>query len=401
MFNRNPAVSDSPLDSPDDPAEYVKQTKAKIEACIVAAVEHGAEVLVVPDIGCGVFLNDPTVMGGCFGALLKKYDGDLRQVVLTADRPEFIDAVKRAYIGEDPREPCKYGADCRDIGDPTHAARKVHPTSPSNAVDVFDALIALVANPEKVQKPMCRYGKFCRTKTVDHLARYEHPESDPPSHSASSYSHRSAGPSHASGVSRNMHGSSVTAEKKVGEAGTRIGATSHPDAGSVAAGIQVCGDCSTATAAAAADGSKPREARPICKYGEGCYSTNAKHLADFAHPWKEGETAQEAKLRKIMQRAHEMLTMAKDGHWINVFAEIKKTPDIVNIRPETRRFGVLHYACYQVRHNEVERLVNEFNADVNLRTQDGHTPLEVLEERIRDGQPPTSPAERSKEPGSQ
>ena len=33
-FNRNPRVRDSPLDSPERPAEYLKQTRQKLEAQI-------------------------------------------------------------------------------------------------------------------------------------------------------------------------------------------------------------------------------------------------------------------------------------------------------------------------------------------------------------------------------
>jgi len=33
-----------------------------------------AEVLVVPDVGCGVFGNDPLVIGGCMGAKMNQQD---------------------------------------------------------------------------------------------------------------------------------------------------------------------------------------------------------------------------------------------------------------------------------------------------------------------------------------
>lgn len=33
-----------------------------------------AEVIVVPDVGCGVFGNDPLVIGGCMGAKMNQQD---------------------------------------------------------------------------------------------------------------------------------------------------------------------------------------------------------------------------------------------------------------------------------------------------------------------------------------
>ena len=39
MFNRNHRVRDSPLDSPEQPEEYLHQTRGKLEAAILAAVQ--------------------------------------------------------------------------------------------------------------------------------------------------------------------------------------------------------------------------------------------------------------------------------------------------------------------------------------------------------------------------
>ena len=36
-----------------------------------------AEVIVVPDVGCGVFGNDPFVIGGCLGSVLRRHRSSL------------------------------------------------------------------------------------------------------------------------------------------------------------------------------------------------------------------------------------------------------------------------------------------------------------------------------------
>eukprot|EP00913_Durusdinium_trenchii_P001799 g1666.t1 len=96
---------DHPLDSPEQPAEYLHQTRGKLEAAILAAVQVlQAEVIVVADVGCGVFGNDPFVIGGCLGSVLRRFASLLsgvKQVIITGRRGDFGDACERAMKGEE------------------------------------------------------------------------------------------------------------------------------------------------------------------------------------------------------------------------------------------------------------------------------------------------------------
>jgi len=94
MFNMNPRVSDSPLDAPADFAEYCQQVRQKFQGMLVAAKELNASVLVVPDVGCGVFENDPEVVGSLLGESIREFSGDIE--VVTTGKPAFHDAAKLA-----------------------------------------------------------------------------------------------------------------------------------------------------------------------------------------------------------------------------------------------------------------------------------------------------------------
>merc|ERR1719188_1876956 len=91
----NPRVSDSPLDAPTDLNTYQLRVREKWRAVLAAAAQLGAEVLVCPDLGCGVFENDPTVVGALLGEALREFDGSFKELVLTGRR-SFADAAMRA-----------------------------------------------------------------------------------------------------------------------------------------------------------------------------------------------------------------------------------------------------------------------------------------------------------------
>jgi len=103
MFNMNPRVSDSPLDAPRDFKAYCLQVKQKFRAVVTGAVHLGAEVLVCPDVGCGVFGNDPQILGTMLGEVLREAPPPntqpLAEVLLTG-QVAFAEAVKKAAAGE-------------------------------------------------------------------------------------------------------------------------------------------------------------------------------------------------------------------------------------------------------------------------------------------------------------
>jgi len=98
MFNMNPRVSDSPLDAPDEFKDYCAQVKLKFQTVVAAAVRMGAEVLICPDVGCGVFMNDPVVIGTLFGETLHELQGYIPEIIVTG-KVSFFEAAKRAADG--------------------------------------------------------------------------------------------------------------------------------------------------------------------------------------------------------------------------------------------------------------------------------------------------------------
>eukprot|EP00397_Hematodinium_sp_SG-2012_P004161 GEMP01004172.1.p1 GENE.GEMP01004172.1~~GEMP01004172.1.p1 ORF type:complete len:1001 (+),score=168.41 GEMP01004172.1:36-3038(+) len=81
-FNRNPKIADSPEDAPKDKEEYVSKLTDKWRSAVVGAIKLDSEVLVIPDVGCGVFKNDPVITGDCLGVILHEFDGYFREVIL-------------------------------------------------------------------------------------------------------------------------------------------------------------------------------------------------------------------------------------------------------------------------------------------------------------------------------
>lgn len=98
MFNMNPRVSDSPLDAPRDFKTYCQQAKLKFRSVAMGALEMGAEVLICPDVGCGVFGNDPEVLGTMLGQVLREPALVNLEVLLTG-QVAFAEAVKKAAAG--------------------------------------------------------------------------------------------------------------------------------------------------------------------------------------------------------------------------------------------------------------------------------------------------------------
>ena len=70
MYNRNPKMKDCPVDAPSDAKAYQDGIKRRLRAVVLGAAETGAELLVCPDIGCGVYGNHPGVVGAQLGLVL-------------------------------------------------------------------------------------------------------------------------------------------------------------------------------------------------------------------------------------------------------------------------------------------------------------------------------------------
>lgn len=102
MFNMNSRVADSPLDAPLEFVEYCGQVKDKFKAALGCMQKLKATVLVCPDVGCGVFENDPEVMGCLLGEAVLDYPGDME--IIATGKPAFFEALRRT-VDADPKLP--------------------------------------------------------------------------------------------------------------------------------------------------------------------------------------------------------------------------------------------------------------------------------------------------------
>lgn len=75
--------------------EYEALVTKKFHAAIRAAIELGIQTLVVPDCGCGVFMNDPAQVGALLGRVLGCFDGFLERVLIVG-HARFFAAVEDA-----------------------------------------------------------------------------------------------------------------------------------------------------------------------------------------------------------------------------------------------------------------------------------------------------------------
>lgn len=94
MYNKNPRVRDSAVDAPADEAEYAQGVARKFEAMAHGAVLAGANALVLPDVGCGVFGNEAAVVGAIAGRALRDFIGYFKCIAFTGNQ-QFHNAAMR------------------------------------------------------------------------------------------------------------------------------------------------------------------------------------------------------------------------------------------------------------------------------------------------------------------
>ncbi|CAD7930664.1 unnamed protein product [Amoebophrya sp. A25] len=109
MYNRNRFVSGQPHDAPSDKNEYESGIRKKFQTLLqsVNAYNQGfcipqalaVRKLILCDIGCGVYENDPKVVGRNLGQVLRECPDlapDLEEIVLTG-KVEFARGVGDFY----------------------------------------------------------------------------------------------------------------------------------------------------------------------------------------------------------------------------------------------------------------------------------------------------------------
>tara|TARA_Y100000748_G_scaffold283915_1_gene265312 strand:- start:2749 stop:4740 length:1992 start_codon:yes stop_codon:yes gene_type:complete len=106
----------------------------------------------------------------------------------------------------------------------------------------------------------------------------------------------------------------------------------------------------------------PRNPRALCRQGNGL-RTGAPV------PCTSTEMQTDANL---------LLDSAKQGRWNIVELIVASQPDLVNVRPEPRRFNLIHHAVHQGDSTRTEWLLNA-GADPSLCTSDGITCRELAE----------------------
>lgn len=123
MYNKNDKVRDAPCDAPLDAAAYAEGVRQKFIMLFHAAVLSGADCVIICDVGCGVFRNDPYEVGKICGKVLAGYAGFFRLGLFTG-KEEFYQAaiegmkppkLSRALKRQDP---CKPRSTCFVCGRP-------------------------------------------------------------------------------------------------------------------------------------------------------------------------------------------------------------------------------------------------------------------------------------------
>jgi len=87
-FNLNPNVRDSPVDAPTEMSEYFTKVKEKWLSIVAASLALQSDVLILPDLGCGVFQNDPEIVGNALKEVIKSHGSFFQRN--TFNRTPFI-----------------------------------------------------------------------------------------------------------------------------------------------------------------------------------------------------------------------------------------------------------------------------------------------------------------------
>jgi hypothetical protein len=103
MPNCNPRCQDSPVDRPVGQADYEMLLRSKATAMFAASKVLDAEVVVLPSIGCGVFRNDPELLGRILGDVLRSDFRNVFKKVLVVDTERFGRSFLSAARGESPK----------------------------------------------------------------------------------------------------------------------------------------------------------------------------------------------------------------------------------------------------------------------------------------------------------
>jgi uncharacterized protein (TIGR02452 family) len=96
MPNCNSRVHDAPYDRPQSDAEFDLLLEKKFTALLGAAMLASANVIVMPDAGCGVYGNSAGAVGRIFGSVVSTHFKDAFAEIHLVGKPEFAAAAQKA-----------------------------------------------------------------------------------------------------------------------------------------------------------------------------------------------------------------------------------------------------------------------------------------------------------------
>merc|ERR1712217_109765 len=75
----------------------------------------------------------------------------------------------------------------------------------------------------------------------------------------------------------------------------------------------------------------------------------------------------------VISNAHKAIDFAKNGKWRDLFSFLEKHPEVVNVRPDNREYGLIHQAAFLGSQLAVDQLIDKYGADLKAKTKSGAT----------------------------
>mmetsp|Transcript_55307 Transcript_55307/g.131932 ORF Transcript_55307/g.131932 Transcript_55307/m.131932 type:complete len:623 (+) Transcript_55307:82-1950(+) len=132
MPNCNDRVRDAPYDKPPSPEAYRTLLQQKFTAMLAACLMANADTIVLPDVGCGVYGNDPEDVGFAFGrALASGFSHVFRDIHIVGGK-EFAAAAEKAFASAGAAEVAMRRGGARDF--PSTVAASAPPTASGRSI---------------------------------------------------------------------------------------------------------------------------------------------------------------------------------------------------------------------------------------------------------------------------
>lgn len=83
--------------------------------------------------------------------------------------------------------------------------------------------------------------------------------------------------------------------------------------------------------------------------------------------------------QEVTKASHVLIDLAKKGSWEEIFSELDKHRELVNVRPALREYSVLQQAAWLGHEDAVTVLMEKYGADPEQHTKLGKSSAEVAE----------------------